>query len=154
MQAGFLHQKAQADLLFGIVRHRPYPFHLFYHHMLQAAPLAPPDHWVNVLTALGAGAAFVGFVLGAIFTGRYGRRASISLTAEAVPMPGGEPLDQDKLARYLAARDKLGLELVDAAGRSIRTAAIHIADYTASRGQGAIELDVLIKDSEFWAPAG
>ena len=64
-------------------------------------------------------------------------------------MPGGEPLDQDKLARYLAARDKLGLELVDAAGRSIRTAAIHIADYTASRGQGAIELDVLIKDSSF-----
>lgn len=76
------------------------------------------------------------------------------LFVEAVPMPGGEPLDQDKLARYLAARDKLGLELVDAAGRSIRTAAIHIADYTASRGQGAIELDVLIKDSEFWAPAG
>jgi hypothetical protein len=76
------------------------------------------------------------------------------LFTEAVPMPGGEPLDPDKLARYHAARDKLGLVLVDAAGRSIATAAIHIADYTRSRGAEAIELDVLIRDDEFWAARG
>jgi hypothetical protein len=72
------------------------------------------------------------------------------LYSEAVPMPGGEPRDQDKLARYHAARDKLGLELVDASGKSILTSAIHIADYTAERGKEALELDVLISDDDFW----
>jgi hypothetical protein len=73
------------------------------------------------------------------------------LFSEAVPLPGGEPLDQDKLARYHAARDKLGLELADASGKRIATSAIHIADYTARRGENALELDVLISDAEFWA---
>ena len=72
------------------------------------------------------------------------------LFSEAVPMPGGEPRDQDKLERYHSARDKLGLELVDASGRSIPTSTIHIADYTEERGREAIELDVLINDTEFW----
>lgn len=73
------------------------------------------------------------------------------LFSEAVPMPGGEPRDQDKLARYHSARDKLGLELVDASGRSISTSAIHIADYTEERGKEALELDVLIVDDQYWA---
>ena len=68
------------------------------------------------------------------------------LFTEAVPMPGGEPLDEDKLARYHAARDRLGLELVDASGKRIETSAIHIADY----GERSIELDVLVSDEEFW----
>jgi hypothetical protein len=68
------------------------------------------------------------------------------LFTEAVPMPGGEPRDQEKLARYHAARDRLGLELVDAAGRTIAAAAIHIADY----GERAIELEVLVSDEAFW----
>jgi hypothetical protein len=68
------------------------------------------------------------------------------LFTEAVPMPGGEPRDVEKLARYHAARDKLGLALVDATGRTIGTSAIHIADY----GEEAIELDVLVSDEEFW----
>lgn len=72
------------------------------------------------------------------------------LFTEAVPMRGGEPRDRDKLARYHAARDKLGLELVDAEGRTIDTAAIHIADYTEQQGRTAIELDVLVSDDEFW----
>jgi hypothetical protein len=75
------------------------------------------------------------------------------LFSEAVPMPGGEPRDQDKLTRYHSARDKLGLELVDAAGKRIPTSAIHISDYTAERGADALELDVLISDAEFWASA-
>jgi hypothetical protein len=73
------------------------------------------------------------------------------LFSEAVPMPGGEPLDQDKLARYHSARDRLGLELVDASGRRIPTSAIHIADYTQGHGRDAIELDVLTTDVQFWA---
>ncbi len=72
------------------------------------------------------------------------------LFTEAVPLPGGEPRDQDKLARYLDARDKLGLVLVDAAGRTIGTSAIHIADYSENRGSDAIELEVLVSEGEFW----
>ena len=72
------------------------------------------------------------------------------LFAEATPMPGGEPLDQIKLARYLDARDKLPLELVDARGRTIKTAAIHIADYSEKRGPDAMSLDVLIPEDEYW----
>jgi hypothetical protein len=72
------------------------------------------------------------------------------LFVEAVPMRGGEPRDEDKLARYHAARDKLGLELVDASGRTIGTSAIHIADYTEKQGSDAIELDVLVSEPEFW----
>jgi hypothetical protein len=75
------------------------------------------------------------------------------LFSEAVPMPGGEPRDRDKLARYHAARDKLGLELVDAAGKCIPTSAIHIADYTVERGTDELELDVLISDTAFWGTA-
>src|SRR3954471_9411360 len=66
------------------------------------------------------------------------------LFSEAVPMPGGEPRDREKLERYHAARDRLGLELVDAEGRVVRTSAIHIADYTAERGKEALELEVLV----------
>ncbi|HEY2027425.1 MAG TPA: hypothetical protein VGG78_10475 [Gemmatimonadaceae bacterium] len=72
------------------------------------------------------------------------------LFSEAVPMPGGEPLDEDKLARYHSARDKLGLELLDAAGHRIETSAIHIADYTKERGKDAIELEVLIAEDRYW----
>ena len=72
------------------------------------------------------------------------------LFTEAVPLPGGEPRDEDKLARYLDARDKLGLVLVDAAGRTIGTSAIHIADYSENRGRDAIELEVLVSEGEFW----
>jgi hypothetical protein len=67
------------------------------------------------------------------------------LFTEAVPMRGGEPRDRDKLARYHDARDKLGLELVDARGRRIETAGIHIADY-----RGELELEVLVRDEAFW----
>ena len=73
------------------------------------------------------------------------------LFSEATPMPGGEPLDQIKLEQYLAARDRLPLELVDDRGRKIETAAIHIADYSETRGHDARSLDVLIKDDAYWA---
>ena len=72
------------------------------------------------------------------------------LFTEAVPMPGGEPRDRDKLDRYHAARDRLGLELVDALGRTIITSAIHIADYTTAQDEGALELEVLISDEGYW----
>ena len=72
------------------------------------------------------------------------------LFSEAVPLPGGEPMDEEKLSRYHAARDKLGLVLEDASGRRIETSAIHISDYTARNGKDALELDVLVRDERFW----
>lgn len=77
------------------------------------------------------------------------------LFSEAVPRAGGSR-DDAKLARYHGARDALGLELVDAAARPIRTSAIHIVDYSggADEGDGPIELDVLISDDEYWKARG
>lgn len=72
------------------------------------------------------------------------------LFSEATPMPGGEPLDEIKLARYIAARDELPLRLEDDRGRAIETAAIHIADYSLEKGPGAISLDVLVPDDRYW----
>ena len=74
------------------------------------------------------------------------------LFSEAVPMPGGEPRDRDKLARYHAARDRLGLSLVDANGKVIETTAIHIADYLEEKGH--LDLDVLISDEKYWKSRG
>ena len=68
------------------------------------------------------------------------------LFTEATPMRGGEPRDKDKLARYHAARDRMGLELVNAQDETISTSVIHIADYS-----GHLELDVLISDEGYWA---
>jgi hypothetical protein len=68
------------------------------------------------------------------------------LFREATPMRGGEPRDLEKLDRYHAARDKLGLLLVDDRGAVIRTSVIHIADYTPN-----LELDVLINDDAYWS---
>jgi hypothetical protein len=70
------------------------------------------------------------------------------LFREAVPMKGGEAFDEIKLDRYHAAREKLGLELEDATGRVLVTSAIHIADYPPAKG--GQELEVLIRDAEYW----
>ena len=74
------------------------------------------------------------------------------LFSSAVPMPGGEPRDQEKLARYHAARDRLGLSLVDANGTMIETTAIHIADYLEEKGK--LDLEVLISDERYWKSRG
>lgn len=73
------------------------------------------------------------------------------LFREAVPVRGGEARDAEKLGRYHAARDRLGLSLVDAEGTVIATSAIHIADYSADGEKGPMELNVLISDAEYWA---
>ena len=70
------------------------------------------------------------------------------LFTQAVPTPGGEPLNQDALDRYYAARDRLGLELADSSGTRIVATAIHIVDY--SERTGTLELDVLISDERYW----
>ena len=72
-----------------------------------------------------------------------------NLYAEAVPAPGAEVRDRDKLDRYLKSRDALGLSLEDDQGRTIPTTAIHIEDYGDARGGIAVE--VLIPDREYWS---
>lgn len=71
------------------------------------------------------------------------------LFAHAAPKDGGAK-DTELLDRYHKSRDALSLALEDAAGRPIRTSAIHIADYTVEEGSTAIELDVLISDESYW----
>jgi hypothetical protein len=71
------------------------------------------------------------------------------LFSEAVPVPGADVEDSEKLDRYHRSRDALGLSLEDDAGRLIRTSAIHIADYSERKG-GTLELEVLISDSGYW----
>jgi hypothetical protein len=75
------------------------------------------------------------------------------LYSEAVPEPGADVTDAEKLDRYHRSRDALALSLEDAAGRSIRTSAIHISDYSERR-DGAMELEVLIADPEYWSKQG
>ena len=48
-----------------------------------------PDTWLNIMLGLAAIATTAGFAAGAIFTGRYGRRASVSISATATAVPGG-----------------------------------------------------------------
>ena len=75
------------------------------------------------------------------------------LYSEAVPQPGGETVDQDKLDRYHRSRDALGLSLEDDAGREILTSAVHISDYPERKGS-ALEIEVLISDPEYWRRRG
>jgi hypothetical protein len=72
------------------------------------------------------------------------------LFSQAVPTDGS-PRDEAKLERYFAARDALHLTLENAAGETIETSAIHIADYTVEAGPTAIALDVLIGDDDYWS---
>ena len=71
------------------------------------------------------------------------------LYAEAIPTPGGDVVDQQKLDRYHRSREKLGLRLQDDGGREIRTTAIHIIDHS-DRPEGKIEVEVLIADKGYW----
>jgi len=71
------------------------------------------------------------------------------LYTDAVPTPGGEVSDEQKLGRYHKSRDALQLSLEDDAGQTVRTTAIHIADYT-HLNRGTIEVEALISDSSYW----
>ena len=71
------------------------------------------------------------------------------LFAEAVPRDGS-PKDMALLDRYHHSRDALNLELQDDRGRIIKTSAIHIVDYSGSKGASTPELDVLIADEAYW----
>ena len=71
------------------------------------------------------------------------------LFTDAVPTPGGEVSDKEKLARYHKSRDALDLSLEDDAGRPVKTTALHIADYT-HLDSGTIEVEALIADPGYW----
>jgi hypothetical protein len=71
------------------------------------------------------------------------------LFSQAVPRDGSAK-NKEMLERYYTARDALQLWLEGPDGRSIRTSAIHIADYTVEEGSAALALDVLIPDEAYW----
>lgn len=72
------------------------------------------------------------------------------LFARAVPHDGSSK-NAAGLERYYKARDELNLELQDGSGQPLRTAAIHIVDYSVDSGGTPLQLDVLIKDEKYWA---
>jgi hypothetical protein len=71
------------------------------------------------------------------------------LYTDAVPTPGGDVSDAEKLARYHKSRDALGLSLEDDSGRAVGTTVIHIADYT-HLNRGTIVVEALISDAGYW----
>ena len=77
-------------------------------------------------------------------------QAVFRLFAEANAETAAEATDEEKLARYYAARDALGLQLAEPTGRVIPTGVIHIADYTVELGPDAIEVEVVLDDPGFF----
>jgi hypothetical protein len=73
------------------------------------------------------------------------------LYSEARPRDSDAAADEAKLARYEAARAKLGLELHDATGGSYAVRAVHVRDYTEEEGRDALELVVCTDDPRFWS---
>jgi hypothetical protein len=77
-------------------------------------------------------------------------RPIFRLFVESNAESSAESTDEDKLARYSAARDALGLRLLDPRGREIGTESIHITDYSVELGPEALDIEVAITDPEFW----
>lgn len=69
------------------------------------------------------------------------------LFAEAQGETPAHPTDESKLARYRAARDRLGLALHAPDGALVPTTGIHVADFRAERGAEAIEIEVGVADA-------
>lgn len=56
---------------------------------MATAPLPPSDTWLNIVLEASAIATVAGVAGGALFTARYGRRASVALSATVQPTPTG-----------------------------------------------------------------
>ncbi|MDQ6633349.1 MAG: hypothetical protein M3Z10_01185 [Gemmatimonadota bacterium] len=74
------------------------------------------------------------------------------LFTESNAESSADATDEEMLARYYAAREALGLRLLDPGGREIGTTWIHIVDYSVELGPEALEIDVTITDPAFWRP--
>jgi hypothetical protein len=96
----------------------------------------------------------MGVAMGAFYPAPdYSRvQAVFRLFAEATPETSAHATDEERLARYYAARDALGLQLVEPTGRIVRTDTIHIADYSVEGGPDAIEVEVALRDPTFFQP--
>src|SRR5712671_5270157 len=66
------------------------------------------------------------------------------LFTESNAESSADSTDEETLARYYAARDALGLRLLDPSGREVGTTWIHIVDYSVELGPEALEIDVTI----------
>ena len=76
------------------------------------------------------------------------------LFAEAQGDGSEEAIDQARLTRYHAARDRLGLSLHTDTGTLIPTEFIHIVDFTVEHGRDALELQVAVTSSRAWRALG
>jgi hypothetical protein len=71
--------------------------------------------------------------------------------ADAIPDTSAGQTNGPLLQQYYQRRDALGLRLTDAEGKVIATSAIHISDFTREAGVDAMELEVFLADTSFWA---
>jgi hypothetical protein len=90
-----------------------------------------PDHWLNVILGLAAIATTLGFLAGGIFTARYGRRASVSISAEVSDVPGG----------YLIV-----------ARPSVKAVGVFRVKFTKGEGGSQLQVTQVFVDAE-WQPA-
>ncbi len=72
------------------------------------------------------------------------------LFAEATGDAPAKSVDEAKLARYYAARDRLALELHAADGSVIPTKTIHIVDFASEVGPDALELEIVVASPRAW----
>lgn len=67
---------------------------------------------------------------------------------------GGRGVDEAKLARYHAARERLALTLHAPSGAELPADAIHLLDHTAREGPDALEVQVTLSDRGAWERLG
>jgi hypothetical protein len=60
----------------------------------------------------------------------------------------------DRADEYYAARDRLGLELVDPRGRVIPTESIHIEDFSEEAGRPELRVEAILVDAFTWPSRG
>jgi hypothetical protein len=72
------------------------------------------------------------------------------LFAEAHGEAPGHQVDQAKLARYYAARDRLRLSLHADDGTAVPIEFVHIVDYTVEHGAEALEIQVAAASPAAW----
>ncbi len=74
----------------------------------------------------------------------------LRLFAESHGETSAQPVDEAKLARYFAARDRLGLSLHAPDGKAIPTKFVHIADFTVEAGPESLQIDVAVTSPSAW----
>jgi len=100
---------------------------LWGNHSPQGTP--PPDRWLNVMMGLGAVAAVLAFFGGAYLAARYGRRASVSISAVPHLIPDGVVVATRPVVKAVGV---LKVKFHGPRGALVRVAEVYLAPKEAS----------------------